>query len=107
MVSFSQSVKFLLLPIATWGMVAPSAIARPVVSVPSLSSYQINRINRDLTRSPAEDFFREGRLKLEREIQLARKQQQLTKDVLKVNPDSQIPEEFTPEQNSKFNRVSK
>lgn len=99
MVSLSRSIKFLSLTIAAWTMLIPSAISGPVVSVPSLSFYQANRFARDLTRSPSEDFFREGRLKLEQEIQLTRKRQLLSEDILKVSPDQRKPQDFVPSPN--------
>lgn len=100
-------IKFLLLAIAPWGLVVSPAIARPVINLPSLPAYQINRLARDLTHSPSEDFFRQGRLQLEQEIQLARKRQQLTAEILKVNPDLRKSEEMMPNHEVQDNRQNR
>lgn len=84
-----------LFVIASWLNIASMAIAqsRPV-AIPS--NVPANRISRDLVRSPSEDFFRQGQIQLEREIQqLAKSRELLTKDVLKVSPDERsFPEEI-------------
>lgn len=68
------------------------------VSLPA--NLPVNRISRDLTRSPSEDFFQQGRLQLEREIQhLAKNRELLNQEVLKVSPDQRsFPNEIKEQQ---------
>lgn len=75
--------------------IPPGAIAQPrTTTIPA--NLPVNRISRDLTRSPSEDFFRQGQIQLEQEIQqLTRNRELLTKDVLKVSPDERsFPDEI-------------
>jgi hypothetical protein len=84
-----------LLTIASWSFRSPEAIAHPrAVSLPA--HLPVNRIARDLNRSPSEDFFRQGQAQLEKEIrQLAKNRELLTEDLLQVSPDGRlIPEEL-------------
>ncbi|MBF2027005.1 MAG: hypothetical protein IGS48_09600 [Oscillatoriales cyanobacterium C42_A2020_001] len=69
---------------------ASTAIARPNGAITPLSNLQLNRLSRDLTPSAADEFFRQRRLKLERELRLLAEQRKLTdKGLLKVAPDAQ------------------
>lgn len=68
-----------------------SAIARPIAPLSRFTPAQIQRLSRDLNRSNAEDFFRQGQEKLEREVQLLnRKRNLLTDELLKVDPPIQM-----------------
>lgn len=77
-----------------------AAIARPH-SGASLSSHQLSRFSRDLHQpSPSEDFFRQGRLQLEREIQLRQTRKPATDDILRVSPDDRPLPDAVPIQKS-------
>lgn len=98
----SRSLTLLTLAIAGSLTVANTAIARPNGAITPLSNLQLNRLSRDLTPSAADEFFRQGRLKLERELRLLAEQRKLTdEDLLQVAPDSrQLPDTWpTPEPN--------
>ncbi|MDX2244124.1 MAG: hypothetical protein NW224_25905 [Leptolyngbyaceae cyanobacterium bins.302] len=78
------------LTIASWSFLSSAAIANPrAVSIPA--HLPVNRLSRDLTRSPSEDFFRQGQARLEREIRHLAKTQELSmEDLLQVSPDGRL-----------------
>ncbi len=72
----------LFLMIFTVG-VSISSMAQ-AISIPNLSSQQLQRIARDVTPTRSQEFFREGQAQLEREIQ--RLEREKRDPILKVDP---------------------
>lgn len=93
------SVWPLMLAIGAIGLAPTASRANP--SPGSYRAGSAASITRDLHQpSPAEDFFRQGRLQFEREIQqVAQQQPVVLEDLLKINPD---PREFQPHFNPRL-----
>ncbi len=58
---------------------------------------QLQRLSADLMRSHTQDFFKLGRIKLEREVQIINQpRSQLDVDVLIINPSIQLQPDLSP-----------
>lgn len=74
---------------------AGAAVAQPSPNIPRLNSSQLQSISRDLFRSSSEDFFRQGQVKLEKEIdQLTRQRQLLSEGILRVDPNLKLQQDL-------------
>ncbi|BAU12175.1 hypothetical protein LEP3755_27040 [Leptolyngbya sp. NIES-3755] len=84
---------FLIVPVVTLIASSPGFAQ----TIPNLSSFDRQRIVRDLTPTQSQDFFIQGRAQLEREIQLlnerSRRQQE---NLLKIDPATRYPENPVP-----------
>ncbi|MDX2229430.1 MAG: hypothetical protein NW220_07320 [Leptolyngbyaceae cyanobacterium bins.349] len=70
---------------------AKSAIARPVAHPPLTGTLPFQRLSRDLVPSASEEFFRQGRVQFERELQRIAQNRDLTsEDLLQVLPESRL-----------------
>ena len=59
-------------------------------SIPTLSHLNRQRLDRDLTMTNSQDFFRQGQAQLEREIRLLERRSRTQSDtLLKVDPATQ------------------
>lgn len=92
-----------LLPIASLTLVGTPAIANPTLGINRLGGGQLSRLSRDLIQpSPSEDFFRQGKIQMERELQrLAQQQGVLSEEILKVKPDPRQLEDVIPRDSTK------
>ncbi len=62
-------------------------------SLPSFTPQQLNRLGRDLAPTNSQDFFRQGRAQLEREIQILEQTRAATsRSLLKIDPATRPPE---------------
>lgn len=92
--AYSRWLAGSLLTIIGWAALVSEAIAHPRAAIVP-AHLPVNRISRDLTRSPSEDFFQQGQVRLEREIQqLAKNRELLTEDLLQVSPDGRLAPEM-------------
>lgn len=72
-----------------------AAIAQSAPNPPRLNSSQLQSISRDLFRFDSQDFFRQGQVKLEKEIeQLTQRRQLLSEGILKVDPDLKLQQDL-------------
>jgi hypothetical protein len=77
-------------------------------SLPNLTPQQIQRFGRDLTPRNSDDFFREGRDQLEREIRLLdRRVLSLDQTKLKIDPALRDPERLQPKHSIPLQRLPK
>ncbi|MGG6267333.1 hypothetical protein ACQ4M3_28785 [Leptolyngbya sp. AN03gr2] len=66
-------------------------------AIPNLSSFDRQRIVRDLTPFNSQDFFNQGRAQLEREIELLnQRSQRQQENLLKIDPATRYPENQVP-----------
>lgn len=72
---------FLIVPVVTLIASSPGLAQ----SLPNLPIADRQRLTRDLTPTNAQDFFKQGQVQLEREIQLLERRSQKQENLLKVN----------------------
>jgi hypothetical protein len=65
----------------------------PALSLNTLTSTQVNQIQRDLTPPRSQEFFRQGDEQVEREIRLVSRQKLQPDQILKIRKHS-LPEDF-------------
>lgn len=77
--------------------VQPLAVeAQPLPA--GLSAARLQQLAGDLTRFPNQDFFRQGRIQAEREIERLDRPQTAPEDLLDVQEQVPLPEELSPDQ---------
>lgn len=62
-----------------------------------LSPAKLQQLAGDLTRFPNQDFFRQGRVQAEREIERLERQPTAPEDLLDVQEQAPLPEELSPD----------
>ncbi|MBN3886358.1 MAG: hypothetical protein HWQ44_26425 [Nostoc sp. JL34] len=88
---FTRCIKIKLLVVSTAFFLAVQSSANAQQAVPSLTPAQAQHLSRDLVPYNSQDFFRQGKDSIEREIQILRERQQPSiKPVLKIDLVPQI-----------------
>ncbi|WP_414516847.1 hypothetical protein [Nostoc sp. PCC 9305] len=88
---FTECIKIKPLLLSTAFLLAIQTSANAQQAVPSLTPRQAQHLSRDLVPYNSQDFFRQGKYSIEREIQILRQgQQRLIKPVLKIDSVPQI-----------------
>jgi hypothetical protein len=78
-------------------LVQPTAVqAQPLPA--GLSPAKLQQLAGDLTRFPNQDFFRQGRIQAEREIERLDRRQAASEDLLDVQEQAPLPEELSPDE---------
>ena len=91
---FTRCIKIKLLVVSTAFLLAVQTSANAEQAVPSLTPRQAQHLSRDLVPYNSQDFFRQGKDSIEREIQiLNQRQQRPIKPILKIDsvPQSKKP----------------
>ncbi|MEH1808258.1 MAG: hypothetical protein V7L28_23480 [Nostoc sp.] len=91
---FTRCIKIKALVISTAFLLAVQASANAEQAVPSLTPRQAQHLSRDLVPYNSQEFFRQGKDSIEREIQiLNQRQQRPIKPILKIDsvPQSKKP----------------
>ncbi|MEH2195592.1 MAG: hypothetical protein V7K98_23535 [Nostoc sp.] len=84
-------IKIKTLVLSTAFLLAVQTLANAQQSVPSLTPAQAQSLSRDLVPYNSQDFFRQGKDSIEREIQILRQRQLPSlKPVLKIDSVQQI-----------------
>ncbi|PSB16496.1 hypothetical protein C7B65_21490 [Phormidesmis priestleyi ULC007] len=81
---YAAIVLSLSVPLVSW--LAPAAKAD---GIGGLTASQLQRFSRDLVPSSSQDFFRQGREQLEREIQRLDRPVRNSNELLRVEPQTQ------------------
>ena len=92
---FTGSIKIKLLVVSTVFFLAVQTSANAQQRLPSLTPAQAQHLSRDLVPYNSQDFFRQGKDSIEREIQILRQRQMRSiKPVLKIDliPQMKIPQ---------------
>ncbi len=88
---FTECIKIKPLLLSTAFLLAIQTSANAQQAVPSLTPRQAQHLSRDLVPYNSQDFFRQGKYSIEREIQILRQgQQRPIKPVLKIDSVPQI-----------------
>ncbi|MEA5602697.1 hypothetical protein [Nostoc sp. UHCC 0252] len=92
----TKCIKIKPLLVSTAFLLAVQTSANAQQSLPNLTPAQAQSLSRDLVPSSSQDFFRQGRESMEREIQILRQRQLPSmKPILKIDSVQQIKKPHT------------
>ena len=93
---FTGCIKIKTLVLSTAFLLAIQTSANAEQPLPSMTPAQAQHLSRDLVPYNSQDFFRQGKNSIEREIQILRQRQlRSIKPVLKINSLQQIKVPYT------------
>ncbi|MEH2167053.1 MAG: hypothetical protein V7K41_10355 [Nostoc sp.] len=100
---FTRCIKIKPLVVSTAFLIAVQTSANAEQAVPSLTPAQAQHLSRDLVPYNSQDFFRQGKNSIEREIQiLNQRQQRPIKPILKMDLVPQSKKPHTQQKSQRF-----